>query len=389
MIRRLWLLFVALLPVQFATSAGIRFAPSDLVAAALSMLLLVTGGWRVPRRMVSAWMVALLLLFAAGTVRAAMVDGAPTQYVLVQKDLGLLVLVVQFLLVGVMVRGGVQFTQTLRVFVGSIAVLNLVALLEFATSRLGLLDVRWMNYGADRVSGLLVDPNAYGGLLLTALPFLVAPSSGERNLFATGVTTTLRVTLVTGIVLTFSRTAWVATVLMIVYAALRRPAIGARMLVAGAGAGLALYLAVGPSVSRLLVQMGSRPATVASRVETSAIAWERFLAHPLLGTGLGWFERTQDFIVHSTGLWLLAELGLIGLAVFLGFAVWMLRRAVRLVETAPPAERGLYLALALAFIAMFGLSQGIEALYQRHWWLVMGIIAAGPHADADPSGVTR
>ena len=34
------------------------------------------------------------------------------------------------------------------------------------------------------------------------------------------------------------------------------------------------------------------------------------------------------------------------------------------------------LALLLAHTAMFGLAMGIEAFYQRHWWLVLGLIAS-------------
>ena len=36
----------------------------------------------------------------------------------------------------------------------------------------------------------------------------------------------------------------------------------------------------------------------------------------------------------------------------------------------------LALALMLAHTAMFGLAMGIEAFYQRHWWLVFGLIAS-------------
>ena len=35
------------------------------------------------------------------------------------------------------------------------------------------------------------------------------------------------------------------------------------------------------------------------------------------------------------------------------------------------------LALLLAHMAMFGLAMGIEALYQRHWWLIVALIGSG------------
>jgi hypothetical protein len=75
--------------------------------------------------------------------------------------------------------------------------------------------------------------------------------------------------------------------------------------------------------------------------------------------------------------WFLADFGLIGLVVFLGLCAWVLWRAVVVAPTARSLGRsGLVRGLVLSHIAMAGLSIGIEAFYQRHWWLVMGAIAA-------------
>ena len=34
------------------------------------------------------------------------------------------------------------------------------------------------------------------------------------------------------------------------------------------------------------------------------------------------------------------------------------------------------LALLMGHTAMFGLAMGIEAFYQRHWWLILALIAS-------------
>ena len=56
-------------------------------------------------------------------------------------------------------------------------------------------------------------------------------------------------------------------------------------------------------------------------------------------------------------------------------------RSLLLCETAfALAERTnkpLILGLILAHVVMLGFSLGIEALYQRHWWLVMALIGSG------------
>lgn len=384
MIRGAWLAFVILLPIQVVTGVGIRLAPSDLVAVGLVGLLLAAGRWRIPRSMLSPWLGALVLLFVVATVRATLADGAPSRYVVVQKDLGLALLLLQFFLAGCMVRTPGECRSTLTAFVGSVSVLNAIALVEFGASRAGWLDIPWMNYGIDRVSGLLVDPNAYGGLLASALPFLILPAGEERAILRRPWGGIALLTLMAGVVLTFSRTAWVAVGLMLLWAAWRRPAAAARLGFACAGALLALLAVVGPGFVRLLGDMAGRQAPVIARLDTSRMAWEQFLAHPFFGVGLGWFRAEQEYIVHTTGLWLLAETGIVGFAVFAGLMAWVAKRAVRLVSAFPRPDRGVALGVAGAFVAMLALSLGIEALYQRHWWLVMGLIAGAASWSGTP-----
>ena len=79
--------------------------------------------------------------------------------------------------------------------------------------------------------------------------------------------------------------------------------------------------------------------------------------------------------MHNTALWFLSDLGLIGLAVFLALVVSV---AVRLFSALPVASgelRPMVLALLCGHVVMAGVSLGIEAFYQRHWWLVFA--AAG------------
>jgi hypothetical protein len=43
---------------------------------------------------------------------------------------------------------------------------------------------------------------------------------------------------------------------------------------------------------------------------------------------------------------------------------------------ARPEIKPAILALMCAHAGMFGVSTGIEALYQRHWWLAMALLAS-------------
>jgi hypothetical protein len=102
---------------------------------------------------------------------------------------------------------------------------------------------------------------------------------------------------------------------------------------------------------------------------------------PLIGGGLGVFlaQKAELFgypvIIHSTPLWILAEFGLVGLAV-LGWAAFALVRylVIRKAWKGPPETRALMLLL-LAFAAFCQLH---EVLYQRIFWLALGALLAVP-----------
>jgi O-antigen ligase len=105
-----------------------------------------------------------------------------------------------------------------------------------------------------------------------------------------------------------------------------------------------------------------------------------FLSNPLFGAGLGAFIGDQvrttgtPLIIHSTPVWLLAETGIAGFAVFMATAGRIVvtewpRRALR------PAR---FLILILGILAL--MSELHELLYQRGFWLLLGgtlAVAAG------------
>ena len=132
---------------------------------------------------------------------------------------------------------------------------------------------------------------------------------------------------------------------------------------------------------------GSIPLTY-SRVASSDEHWqtmvrglEMWLQSPVLGVGLGVFTAKSPMwlgypqVIHSTPLWILAEFGLLGAAVF-GWAFLLLARHAIRFGRSQPARRILFLLL-VAF-AIFSLVH--EILYQRIFWLVLGAVLARPFA---------
>ncbi|TVR99875.1 MAG: hypothetical protein EA406_01775, partial [Rhodospirillales bacterium] len=81
--------------------------------------------------------------------------------------------------------------------------------------------------------------------------------------------------------------------------------------------------------------------------------------------------------IHNSLLWLLAELGLVGTSVFLfGFAAltYSVLRHCRL----PASPRDRLLLLLLFIFGMFSLVH--EVVYQRIFWLVLGLTLTVPAA---------
>ena len=101
-----------------------------------------------------------------------------------------------------------------------------------------------------------------------------------------------------------------------------------------------------------------------------------FISHPLLGAGIGAYMETQlsttgtPLVIHSTTVWLLAECGLIGFAVF-ALAGW------QIFSSAFACRQELAARAVIFALAAFGvMAQAHDLLYQRALWLLLGAALA-------------
>jgi O-antigen ligase len=223
---------------------------------------------------------------------------------------------------------------------------------------------------------MLLDPNAYGGLLVMTLVIIEGSAHGPGALFQKTGLIAARLTLGLGILFTFSRSAWSALGLsMLVFAALR-PWRVARLFLGGLLCSPFLIVMLGRRFVPIFEEMASRPKQVQGRFDLIHDALAAFARHPLFGGGIGSFRLGEGSIAHNSAMWFLADFGIAGLTVFLGFLGWFFIKGWSAYRSSPERERPLTLALLLAHTAMLGLAMGIEAFYQRHWWLVFGMIAS-------------
>ena len=99
-----------------------------------------------------------------------------------------------------------------------------------------------------------------------------------------------------------------------------------------------------------------------------------FLEYPAFGAGLGAFRNqmifvssSQPLLIHSTALWLLAELGMIGLLAFAVPAIYVFITEWRLAGKEQAST-----LIVLCLVAFAVMSGPADMLYQRTFWLMIG-----------------
>jgi O-antigen ligase len=377
--------YVALLPFKIDLGNGVNVAPADLLI--LLVLLLVPGQLRYRPSVWSPWHIAIAATFAFGSLVAALRFGGLNRYEFLNKDIGLLVPFLSYAAITSGVTEWRDVRHLLRVFAVAVGVQNLMSVAGFLLAYFFGFDNPFARYGGLRLSGMMLDPNAYGGLLVAAFVIAEGASFGPDPLFTRPILWFLRLTLAMGIVFTFSRSAWIALALAGIVLAVLQPRAVIRLLPLGILGPPCLFLVMGNRFVPVFEEMASRPKQVQGRFDLIHDALQAFTAHPLVGGGIGSFRLSEGEIAHNSAMWFLADFGIGGLLVLLGFVGWFFIKAWRSYRAAPARYQPLALALLLAHTSMFGLAMGIEAFYQRHWWVVLALIASTHRLAAYPLGL--
>jgi putative inorganic carbon (HCO3(-)) transporter len=368
-------LYVVTLPYLFEVSSHLNFAPADcflllVIVFAFPQLKRCRSTW-------SYWHLGIWLTFAVGSFVTALRLGGIEPYELLNKDAGLLLPFFSYAAVTSTIGDWKDIRRILRFFMLGVVFENVIAICGFLAAYFLGMATPFTRYEGLRLSGMLVDPNAYGSLLVVAFVVCEGGSWGRAPLFKARVLWFSRLTLALGILLTFSRSAWLGLGLSFLIFFFSRPLVALRPVLAVLTAAPCVLLVLGSRFLPIFEKMASRPKQVQERLDLIDDAIQAFTRHPLLGGGLGSFRLAVGEIAHNSAMWFLADFGIVGFAVLVGFLSWFFRKAWLFYRIAPESEKPIALALLLAHAAMVGVAMGIEAFYQRHWWLILALIASG------------
>jgi O-antigen ligase len=234
---------------------------------------------------------------------------------------------------------------------------------------------------ATRATGLFKDPNVFGPFLIPAALILLEESLHPRLLrLRRPVMVAMLAVLVLGVMFAYSRAAWlnlaVAAVVMLGVMAMREDA-GRR-----AATALALVAAVGVVGGAAIVLTGSTQF-LEQRAQVQSYDSQRFTAQRTgvklaeehaLGVGPGQFEQDNPVSAHSIYIRVLAEQGVLGLAVLVALLGGTLALAIGNAVAGRDAFGVGSAVLLGAWCGLLANSAFVDTLHWRHLWLVAALI---------------
>jgi O-antigen ligase len=372
-----WLLagYVILLPIQFRIMPGFRLALSDLLLA-LSLLgfALGVGSLKIKRSAWSIWHFGLLIAFLLATLISLVTTSQISRYVLANKDAGLILLYATYAVIVSHAYSWLRIKWICKLLIFSVTTQNILFVVLFIAAKIHGIHIPGLEVGDVRLTGLLIDPNAYGGLLVLTLSIQLRTCCSKEPIVPGAYGWISIATLAVGILLTYSRSAWIGLAVLLVTVTIYKPRIGLLLIITNIAVVLILLRILTPGYLDEMQALAFRESA-GERLVLIHDAIPMFWQSPAFGIGLGTFESREGVIIHNTPVWILTEFGLFGFTWFAGFAGWFLYKGLRTYKMAAK-QKPLIFSLIIADMVMLGLSMGIEALYQRHWWLVLALIAS-------------
>lgn len=391
------LAWTAALSVQYELGPDFRLALSDLFVPSLALSLLI---WRKkaekkePRQRSS--LPTLILVFAVvfvvlGDLMALLNLHSIPQWTWLNKDIGLLDLMVCFFAIVHLVNTREKLQAIVRALVLSATALNVLALAGgVARYFLGIPNMMMYSETSMRLVGFMVNPSAYGGFLICVLfiqlsllldgsPMLPLPRWLQyMNAGLLGV----------ACLMTLSRSAFLGlaagfVILMGFYRVKAAIWFSSFVLVAvlTIGAAAVYWGNFAREMAADFETLAFSETTMYTRMNIDKAAMSLLSKDPtnaVTGVGVGTFlARAQEmvgypYIIHDEFVWLLVETGILGLGLFLGIAWRSLRNCVR-VWRGRASDSSIAVGLACGLVGTLAWMMATEGLWHRHVWLLFGL----------------
>ncbi len=269
----------------------------------------------------------------------------------------------------------------------------------------------------NRLAGPIGEQNRYAQILLVVVPLAYFRYRAEAALKLRLITAGCTVVILAGVLLTFSRGAAVATGLLIIGLAVTR-FISLRQLVVTTVIMVAAVTLVSPEFTTRLASLGNvdqatqtdnreADGAVRGRATENLAAWNTFRAHPWVGVGPDRFFRDYSRIeanklgiryldtnrrAHNLYLEMAADLGLLGLAIFLtlnGYTVGRLMKLSRSARNRDIEQEMMAAGLAFALLAYLGTAVFLQLSYQRYYWALLAICNSAIWIMTRSAGTSR
>lgn len=258
---------------------------------------------------------------------------------------------------------------------------------------------------ADRAGGPQLGPNRYGQIMIVLLPLAAvlyrrgATKRARLMAAAAGI-----VILIGGVLLTYSRATMLALALLVLAAALVKW-LRARTVCAVAVCGVLLMPVAAPGLYQRLSTLqavtdlddpSEADGALRGRATEMLAALRAFIDHPILGVGPGQYtpfysteyqqiadikfrELQESRRAHTLYFEMAAEVGLVGLTIFLVIPLVLLRalwRARRVWAAQRPDLADLATALCLSLLAFLLTACFLSHAFERYYWFLIALAAA-------------
>jgi hypothetical protein len=396
-------LFQLYVPISSGTLLNVNLAdPIAILGGSMFLLQAISAGralaWRLPH--MNAALAAMTAILAFSLILGATRIGY-TEWAVVNRFLGWFVLLAYAGTGALIVRaGGNEALKTLLLtYVGATVAVTIIEITLTYVGALGVILPEQIVrlFGAE---GFAQNHNFFAFQLLMATAAALSITRGRLKTFILTV-------LMAGLWFAGSRSGWIALVVVLLAGLYLRTTTVRTIAMSLAGVVIlalipfalpwvtvALKAVSAFSIVHQLLPFSLWPnashealpefvpsgASTQERLLTLVGGWYMFLDHPIVGAGLGAFRNLLipstegiPLLIHSTALWLMAELGIIGLAIFVTPALFVLISELR--RTERDEVSNLLILCLLAFAVMSGPA---DMLYQRTFWILIGAGLALP-----------